>query len=569
MNDSSRSTIQRTLRNLPVIIFILVLLFFSYTAYYYSFHISDSDFASEMVLGKLLADENILVSTDWFYSSEIRFFNINLVIAPMFKIFSDWRIVHFASTLIIQALLLLSYLYLSRRVGMKANAYFLSSSLMMLPISVFYGRLIIYQFYYTPSTIYGFLIVGLYLSFINKEEKRSKLAYYFCFIGLMALPFLSSFNGPRQIVGTILPLFLTAIVVNISPILRNTSKQQWYRIVIAGLVGLSAALGFIVYQFVLSQIYSVSTFTNSSIQIADAERLHNIVIGYLSQFGFQEGRKLFSFAGVLSIAGILAAVVFCVLGLLNLTLKKREHHYPVDFANTLYPIAMLTVTVLFLISPLYNNYLSYFLPAFVWIFPVIGILLNKSSIPLRTLTIKQIIIYIACLIMFANGIFYNIYYMNPEEKEVMYDQIDELHIDARQRLSGAIEYIENNGYEVGYARFWNANIVTEITNGRIPMITLAHVSTTTIYLYFDWLTNKQTREKSYVEDKLTFMLLKNDEVDYFSGTDICYYAIPVYEDEYYTIYEFVFSEYIWEYLLNQAREFHQYSVTDQLAPQNE
>ena len=537
---------------MPVIIFIFMLFFFVYTAYHFSFHISDSDFASEMVLGKHLADENRLVSTDWFYSSEIRYFNVNLVIAPMFKIFSDWRIVHFASACIIQALLLLSFLYLSRKIGLNANAYLLSASLMMLPISVFYGRLIIYQFYYAPSSIYGFLIVGLYLSFVNNAEKRSKPAHYLCFAGLMTLPLLTAFNGPRQITGTILPIFLTAIVSNISPILGNTSKQQWYRIAIAGLMCISSVIGFLIYHFVLNLSYSVYTFTNANIQIADPEGMRSILIGYLSQFGFQEGRPLFSLEGILSIASAFAAVVFFVVGLLNLTLKKRQHHYPSDFTNALYPIAMLIVVVLFLISPRYDNYLSYFLPAFIWIFPVIGILFNRPFIPLKNLTAKRILIYTACLCMFANGIFYNIYYVHPEGKHVMYDRIGELPIDTRQRLTGAIEYIEDNEYEVGYGSFWNANIVTEITNGRIPMITLADNSPASTYTYFDWLTNKETREKSFTEDKLTFILLDNDQVDYFSESGLSYYAISVYEDEYYTIYEFVFSDCIWEYLHHQA-----------------
>ena len=49
---------------------------------------TDSDISSEMVLANLLAEEGSVLSQNWYYSTELRVLNTNLVFAPLFHIFS-------------------------------------------------------------------------------------------------------------------------------------------------------------------------------------------------------------------------------------------------------------------------------------------------------------------------------------------------------------------------------------------------------------------------------------------------------------------------------------------------
>jgi len=66
---------------------------------------------------------------------------------------------------------------------------------------------------------------------------------------------------------------------------------------------------------------------------------------------------------------------------------------------------------------------------------------------------------------------------------------------------------------------------------------------------------------SFVEDKNVFFLLNNDEVDTFSNSDLAMYGIPTYNDEYFTIYEFDFSDAVWEYLAEQGATLNQESIS--------
>ena len=50
----------------------------------------DSDMSSEMVLAKLLAGEGGILSENWYYSTELRVLNIQIVLSFFFRIFSPF-----------------------------------------------------------------------------------------------------------------------------------------------------------------------------------------------------------------------------------------------------------------------------------------------------------------------------------------------------------------------------------------------------------------------------------------------------------------------------------------------
>lgn len=58
----------------------------------------DSDMSSELVLARLLADEGSLISKNWFYSTELRVLNTQLVFMPLFLVFDNWHTVRVLGT---------------------------------------------------------------------------------------------------------------------------------------------------------------------------------------------------------------------------------------------------------------------------------------------------------------------------------------------------------------------------------------------------------------------------------------------------------------------------------------
>lgn len=567
-----KKTLKTLLKQLPLILFILVILFSGYTAHHFAYNINDSDFSSELVLGHFLAEQNKLLSPDWFYGSELRILSTNLVYMPLFKLFSDWGIVYFLGACVIQTLLVLSYHYLSRQIGMKRNAFLISASLLLLPVCVYYGRHGLYQNYYAPCFIIGFLIAGLYLSAIRHREQTKKLPQGLRLFALFALSFAGCLNGARQIPGTILPLLITAVVVSVlsqpkrTP-LKDILRRRRFPLWLAAGVFLCAGSGFLIHNVVLSRYFVFSSATNGYAATPSLDKLLDIFVGYMALFGFQENRLLFSVEGLFALGSVFAAVVFLITGIRSLISRKDNLSLPAAFLKTYYPVAMILLTGIYCITDRFVNYHVYYLPAFVWIFPFIGTALNEAPVSLPATTLKHVLLYLACLILFANGIYNHLYFIHPDGKQVEYDSLTQVEIDSLQRFRGVLDFIGENGYEVGYATHWQNNIVTAATNGRIPMIRIIRLYPYPVFAYDDSLTYKQTRELSFVEDKEMFLLLTQDEGDLFSNSDLAPFAIPVYENTYYRVYTFDFSTEIWEYLLEQAKAMNQTSVLNQLLPE--
>ena len=79
----------------------------------------DSDMSSEMILGQLLARNNGILSDQWYYSTELRVLNTQLIYALFFRLSSNWHFVRMASTLVLWCVLIASYGVLCRVMGCK------------------------------------------------------------------------------------------------------------------------------------------------------------------------------------------------------------------------------------------------------------------------------------------------------------------------------------------------------------------------------------------------------------------------------------------------------------------
>jgi hypothetical protein len=574
MTESLPKGPRRLPRLLPLALFILVAAFSVFMSYYYAYHVVDSDISSELVLGKFLADHRTIVSPDFFYSTEIRLFNTNLVYMPLFLITDNWQIVRFLSSVIFQLLLVASYYFLSRQAGISRRAFFLSAALMLLPINVHYGRYLLYFNHYTMTFIFSFLVIGLYLSMIRRRgEKRA--GQIIRLVLMLGLSFASCMNGFRQSLAMLAPLLLTALLMMIKSApsgtraLTGIPKDRYKHAGLAVLVCAAGTAGLIVHNKILTQHFSVMQQTEVAVEFLSVDYLRNLLEDYLHLFGFYENCTLFSVEGLLSLGGIFSAVAMLFVSSGTLLRKRRiSGAGEKDFLSLFYPVAMFSMTVVFLFLTVKPAFLSYYFPAFAWMFPYLGLYFDREGFSLRTATLKRIAVWAACVCMFLNGVFWNLYALHPERTQVDWFKGPDIYYDAVERMEGVVDFIEENGLEVGYATFWNANIVSELTSGQATMIPIYRIYPDPAYGYHDWLTAKPFREESFVEDKEVFLLLEQEETWVFCDSELSMYAIPTYSDEYYQIYQFDFSTTVWEYLLEQAKIYRQTTVLEQLMPEN-
>ena len=560
---------KRILRWLPVLLLVFAILFAWYTGYYFTYNFLDSDASSELVLGKLLADQNKIVTADFAYSTELRLFNLNLIYMPLFKIFDKWHTVRYLGMAIMQLMLLGSYYYLSRQMGMGKRAFFLSSALMLLPVSLLYGRFALYQNHYTPTLIFSFLIAGLFLSFIRHEGQK-KIPQALRLLAMLGLAFASCLNGFRQFPSIMIPLFLTALVVALrnqrgaSDTLISIPKRYWLRTLLAAAVFVMGMIGLLIHTRVLSKIYSFTSMEYSIIQLPTVVNLRALLAGYLSLFGFQEGRALFSTEGLLALGGVFAAVVFLIVSLGDIIPRTKPERPLASFMGTFYPVAVLSMTINFLLIAGNEHYTQYYLTVFIWFFPYLGFLIDQSGFSLKSLTAKRAMVWLACLCMAFNGVFYNLYFLHPDGKQVQYDRY--VPYDATPSLRSVTQFLVDNGYEVGYASFWLTNVITEMTNGKLPVIRIVFDGKHDRMLYENGLTSRLMREKSFVEGKNTFIIIPDFELPLFMNTPLYEQSLQTYQDNNYHVFSFESDTIVWDYLMEQAVESNQAFVFDQLVP---
>ena len=129
----------------------------------------NSDDASELILGKLLASENTLISKNWYYSTELRVLNTNIFYALLFKFTNNFFIVRMVSYLLMWIVLLLIYFGLCKALNIERNKI-ISACLLFIPFSNYYYSFVLSTAYYIPHIAISFLTIMLLELYLNKKK---------------------------------------------------------------------------------------------------------------------------------------------------------------------------------------------------------------------------------------------------------------------------------------------------------------------------------------------------------------------------------------------------------------
>ena len=95
----------------------------------------DADMASEQLLANLLAQEGGVMSTNWYYSTELRVLNTQLVMAPLFRLFTSWHTVRVVGSVVLILLYLAAWFWFGRSAKLKYSGL-LGAGLLVLALLV-------------------------------------------------------------------------------------------------------------------------------------------------------------------------------------------------------------------------------------------------------------------------------------------------------------------------------------------------------------------------------------------------------------------------------------------------
>lgn len=416
----------------------------------------DADMASEQVLAELLSREGGILSENWYYSTELRVINTQLVMAPLFRVFSNWHTVRVAGSCLLIGIYLAAWFFFARQARLRDAGLF-GAGLLVLPFSALYRQYVLEGLYYIPHIAISFACLGGVLLFVRAGRGgRWAGAAGFCL-----LSFAAALGGPRQLFILQIPLTLAVLLLcwldggrkagTLQEMMRKSLASPCGGLVALCLAADVAALGgYVVNAKVLSGIYHFQDQGYVAFTGLNLERLQWFVNAVLASFGWQQG-KLFSLSTLFNLTAV-ALIVFCCV--FSVRLVRGRDRYPLAhrLVGAFFLMGLLCFALLYGLT---NSGHSdrYLLPLAVLMIPLLEIALADCA-PLHRKDARLAVTCLAAVMLLRTGMDYREATAAPNEN-----------------LATA-QFLVDNGYENGYASFWDGNIMTELTDGRIHVWTL-------------------------------------------------------------------------------------------------
>ncbi len=493
------------IRGLCVALFLFALISTWRTAWMVSTGLLDSDTCSELVLAEKLSREGGIMSDTWIYSTELEVVNVQIIYSLLFRLTSDWSLVRFLGTVILHCLMLGAYGYLAKQVRMKLNAFLVSASAMLLPFSMAYGRDILYHTFYIIYVILAMWIVGLYLSSLDKTQDwqgrlqqgkhpdpRTVLKWLLPIILLALVSFISGLGGLRMLMNCAAPLAAASLLWVMTGE-TGEKKPRSFLLPVGLAVGAAAccAAGYLINTNVLAKSYRYMSFDAQTVSLVEVTRFDLILKGLMTDLGFEAEKDLFTLQGMLSVAAALLLILVPVLSVHTL----RHTKDPMARFLQLYMLTGITVlTCVFAFTGhQYWYYEVYYIPLVFWMIPALG----KMEIEIETETSKKdpvfsahtLLALLCCGILLANGVFHMDFFRNPESMmgEVAYSGLahtDPTDVPVKQPMA---DYLKREGYDLCYAKYWDAAITTELTDGKVRNVPIRETGNGRIIEYYPWL----------------------------------------------------------------------------------
>lgn len=498
---------------------------------FYQDHWLDSDMAAEMIFSRLLAESgHIFATKDWYYSTEFRFLYTQLVMGPLFKVFEDWHLIRLLTNLATYALMLGSYFYMMRPLKVERRWVALTGTILLLPFSETMMTHMQMGNTYMPHVILLFFFFGLYLRLVQRGayagwRRREMTALY------VLLAMVCGVSGVRYLLAMQCPLALASFLYLVSSGefqafrrefgTERETKDAWKRLRRSagtayfgyGLLGVFGGLaGYCVNVLWVSRRYVFQTYgATNFIAVYQGifwERVQNALGSLLMLFGYIPDK------GFLSVRGFITILSFVSIGVLGYCCRKvyRSCRGQRFFVALFFAVSLGLNLFVFVFT---NSTMvpRYYITTLIFALPVLVFYFEGEEPKLDRLAAGTLLM--GCLLLGAAKVTLSFVTVdkNADKREVA-------------------AFLEENGYDFGFATYWNANIVTELTDGAVEV---ANVGDPENLEFFKWSSPVRYYEEDYREGEV-FLLLTAEEEAAYGDAQALRAGDQVYGDGKYAVY---------------------------------
>ena len=461
------------------VLFVLVLL-----NVFFGDHWIDSDMAAEMIFSKLIAEEGGLLTTkNWYYSTEFRVLYTQLFMVPLFHIFEDWHVIRTITNVLTYMLLLGSYYYFMKPLKVNRTAVVLSSIILLLPFSETFVTHMQMGNTYMPHVIIIFFGFGMFLR-LTQQEKLLCFKNIFLLGCYILLSVVCGMSGVRYMLALQAPLVLTAVYylfrsesfaklraeISMANVKKTFGEERLSYLVYSMVGAFSALAGYVINVAVIAKKYPFQTY-----DVTNFIKIFQGVLVERMQDTIANLLMLFGYIeerGFLSLRGVISLIAFALL--IGIAVLTKRVGYLLKTADSTQVEALG-----------HKRFIEYFF--------VIAFVLNTFVFVFTTSTIVS-------------------KDKNAEEKKVA-------------------AFLKENEYSFGYASYWNANIMTELTDGSVEVANILNFADMS---YFRWSSPMKYYEEGYHEGK-TFLLMEQEEYGEYANLPVVAEGEVVYEDDTYVV----------------------------------
>ena len=475
----------------------------------------DSDDSAEMILAELLSREGGLLSKNWYYSTELRVFNTQLVMAPLFCLFSDWHVVRTVGTGVLLVIFLFSYLFLCRSLNLGKKLIYLAP-LVVWPFSREYVHFVLYGFFYIPHLVIMFLSLGLCLN-SSPEYKHLRL-----FV-LTVLSFIAGLGGIRMVAVCYIPL-VAAAVFSLLPYMRSEGSVTKSFLIRSFCAVIAAIAGLAANNMILAKSYSFVKMTYTHPVPPQWGKLLPIIKSVPAFLGSVKPNLASS-----SIIVVILVVILClVIGCMGLRLfrhwKSLSQETQILLAFFLFSFLITAFGPVFSTQTWSRRYMI--LPGIGFLVVIAAYMENFKP----TGSLKKFLCIFILIAELSAGI--------NQCLTFAYNR-------AHPEKNPAFAYILNSGMKFGFGDWDTSDVLTELSNGRIHLCKILNFKHMDAWY---WLMEKDFQK--YAKGEPVFLIIAKKRFSYNGGvphvrgswveSDLSYLDAGerVFQDQHYTVWRY-------------------------------
>lgn len=487
-----------------------------------SYNYIDSDEVSELLLAKECYLQKYFWPTQWHYSTELRTLNAQIISAPLFLFTSNLHLIKIITAEILIFLMALSlFFFLSELKIQELWMKLLACLWIIVPFSWVLYRFLHFGNYYIPHVSIIFCFLGLFYGLIfNDYSKKKKTVYLILFC---LLSFIAGVSGIRYILYFEIPLAILYFwrqTYNLFEEKQKFNFKQFFfgniKIKTTFISLIFAIFGYFLNSFVLNKFYSYSNWNTARFNPYGDITFTRFFGELLTVFGYQHNVSVFTPGGVVNVL-LFVFIVFFIICFIK-AYKTETSEKNKDFLSFLLIMTVFNCFIFKNTDQFYNRFLI--LP-FIFVLPCIILFIKNPAI--KTLY-KGIITFSFTIIVLTSTVLVYESFLNEKRND---DKI------------GITNFLKNNDYHYGYASFWNANVFTYLTDGKIEVANLDRDEADFYNFHIHkWLTPERYCTDDFGGNEKMILIVTKDEYTKSSDAKLFSNGKLVFRDDYYYIFEY-------------------------------